>query len=103
MKVALVLALARYFHSTSSEDVGYLRVLLFPLLLVAAPVILVLRQPDLGTAIILCLIASVVFFLAGVRTWKFGLLFGVGLGSLPVIWSFLTQLSENPDFDIPKS
>ena len=89
MKVALVLALARFFHSTSSEDVGYLRVLLFPLLLVAAPVILVLRQPDLGTAIILCLIASVVFFLAGVRTWKFGLLFGVGLGSLPVIWSFL--------------
>ena len=33
MKVALVLALARYFHSTSSEDVGYLRVLLFPLLI----------------------------------------------------------------------
>ena len=50
MKIALVLSLARYFHRLSLDDVARPTYLVFPILLVAAPVALVMRQPDLGTS-----------------------------------------------------
>src|SRR5437763_3439092 len=53
MKIALVLALARYFHGLSIEDSGRLRHLVVPALMIAIPAVLVLKQPDLGTAIML--------------------------------------------------
>ena len=53
MKIALVLALARYFHCLPPENIGRLRYLLVPALMIAVPVLLVLKQPDLGTAMML--------------------------------------------------
>lgn len=89
MKIALVLALARYFHGTFLEDVGRPINLLVPILLVLAPAALVLRQPDLGTAIMLVAGGASVFFVAGVRWWKFALVAGGVLAILPVLWSQL--------------
>ncbi len=89
MKITLVLALARFFHGASLEEIGRPTFLIVPLLLVAAPVVLVLRQPDLGTAIMLTMTAGVIFFLAGVRTWKFGLVIGAILAAMPLAWSLL--------------
>ena len=95
MKISLVLALAKFFHSASLEEIGRPRLLIVPLLLVSAPVILVLRQPDLGTAIILIMTAGVIFFLAGVRAWKFGVLMGTILVSLPFAWAMLHSYQKN--------
>src|SRR5579884_3373642 len=53
MKIALVLALARYFNGLSAENAGRLHYLIVPALLVAVPAALVLKQPDLGTAMML--------------------------------------------------
>ena len=53
MKITLVLALARWFHGASIEDVGRIPFLMVPVFLVVAPVALVLKQPDLGTALML--------------------------------------------------
>jgi rod shape determining protein RodA len=89
LKIALVLALARYFHGLTYVDTGRPTLLLTPLLLVAAPAILMLRQPDLGTAGMLVLGGGVLFFAAGVRIWKFALLILAGLASLPVAWTLL--------------
>lgn len=89
MKLALVLALARYFHSLTHEEVGRLRWLLPPLAMVAMPVALVLRQPDLGTAMMILLGAGLLFFAAGVRLWKFALLLIGLLAALPVAWEML--------------
>jgi len=89
MKITLVLALARFFHGASLEEIGRPTFLIIPLLLVAAPVVLVLRQPDLGTAIMLIMTAGVIFFLAGVRAWKFGLVFGAILAAMPLAWTLL--------------
>jgi len=89
MKIALVLALARYFHGLSAEETGRISWLIFPVLLVLAPAALVLRQPDLGTAVMMGLSAAVMFFLAGVRLWKFALAGGAVLAALPIAWSFL--------------
>src|SRR3546814_18691310 len=71
MKLALVLALARYFHGLNLEDTGRPAYLVVPLALVAAPIALVLRQPDLGTAGMLLPGSGAIFFLAGGRLWKF--------------------------------
>jgi rod shape determining protein RodA len=95
MKVAIVLVLARYFHGLSYEQVGRPHYLIWPLLLIAAPSALVLVQPDLGTATMLVLTGGVLFFLAGVRMWKFLLLGGAGLAALPVAWHFLREYQKN--------
>src|SRR5215813_2943931 len=67
MNVALVLALACWFHSLASEDIQRLRFLIPPALMVLLPTALVLKQPDLGTAVMLLLTGVVLFFIAGVR------------------------------------
>jgi rod shape determining protein RodA len=89
MKITLVLAMARYFHGATMEEIARPTHLIAPFLMLAAPAALVLRQPDLGTAIMLAMTAGVIFFLAGVKAWKFGVVIGAGLAALPVAWSFL--------------
>jgi rod shape determining protein RodA len=89
MKIGLVLALARYFHSAWLEDVARPAFLVMPVLLIAAPAMLVLKQPDLGTAIMLASGGAALLFLAGVRWWKFALVLGPMLLALPLIWQRL--------------
>lgn len=93
MKIALVMALARYFHSRPAPL--SFRQLLFPLLLIMVPVILVLRQPDLGTAMILLMAGGTLFFAAGTSLWYFGAAF-IGLGaSIPILWNFLHDYQKD--------
>jgi rod shape determining protein RodA len=89
MKIGLVLALARWFHGAWLEDVARPTFLVVPVLLIAAPVALVLKQPDLGTAIMLAGGGAALLFLAGVRWWKFALVLGPMLLALPLIWQQL--------------
>ncbi len=89
MKIALILALARYFHGGSLEDYASLRFLIIPILLVLAPAILVLRQPDLGTAIMLLIASGSIFFLVGVKFSIFVLAFFTVIISIPLGWQFL--------------
>jgi len=56
MKLYLVIALAKYLHDDPRSEGRTLRDLLIPALLAGAPALLVLKQPDLGTASILILI-----------------------------------------------
>lgn len=87
MKVSLVLALARYFHSAYLEEVKRPLYLLPPVLMIVAPVLLVLVQPDLGTALMLTAAGGAMLFLAGVRLWKFGLVLGGLAAAGPILWS----------------
>jgi rod shape determining protein RodA len=65
MKIGLVLALARFYHGVSAQDARLSWKLLIPLGMIVMPVILVLRQPDLGTAILLASTGLLVVMLAG--------------------------------------
>lgn len=88
-KVALVLALARYFNGLPIDEVVRTRRLLAPLTLIFVPTLLVLRQPDLGTAFLLSMIGAAMFFLAGVRWWKFAIALALVVAAIPVGWHFL--------------
>jgi rod shape determining protein RodA len=71
MKIALVLALASWFHRASWERMGNPLFLIPPVIAVLVPVGLILKEPNLGTAMITAMLGGVVFFAAGVRWWKF--------------------------------
>jgi rod shape determining protein RodA len=71
MKLALVLALASWFHRASWERMGNPLFLVPPLIAVLIPVGLILKEPNLGTAAITAMLGGAIFFAAGVRWWKF--------------------------------
>ena len=94
MKIALILGLARYFHGLSMEDIGRPGRLVVPLLMILAPAFLVLRQPDLGTAAMLAVGGAAIFFVVGVRLWKFGLVAVLFLAAMPVVWNVLRPYQQ---------
>jgi rod shape determining protein RodA len=94
MTIAVVLALARYFHSLANEDTGRIRYLILPALIVLVPAALVLKEPDLGTAIILLLGGAVLFFVAGVPAAFFLLATLAAGAALPAIWHLLRDYQK---------
>ncbi len=95
MKIAVVLVLARYFSALTPEEIGRPSRLVAPALLVLLPAALVMKQPDLGTAMMLVLSGGAIFFLVGVRWWKFVLVLMAGGGVVPVAWRFLKDYQKN--------
>ncbi|MGA3304652.1 MAG: rod shape-determining protein RodA [Stellaceae bacterium] len=95
MKIALIMALARYFNSLTPEEVGQPTKLIVPALLVLVPALLVLKQPDLGTAMMLVVGGAAMFFLAGVRWWKFALVLAGSGAAGPIAWRFLRDYQKN--------
>ena len=89
MKIALVLALARYFHSATLVDIRSLRGIIKPTLMMLLPVALILEQPDLGTGLMLVFATGAIFFLVGVEWWKFMIVGVSGVVSVPILYSFL--------------
>src|SRR5579864_2434460 len=94
MKIALVLALARYFHSLAPEHAGRLGQLVVPALMVVVPAALVLKQPDLGTAMMLVASGAVLFYLGGVRLWVFATGMLATAAAAPLAWSVLRDYQK---------
>ncbi len=95
MKFTLALALARYFHRLNFDDIGRPQFLLAPLILIALPVVLIQRQPDLGTALFLLLGGGAIFFIAGVRIWKFAVVAVAIMTAVPVAWPMLKDYQKD--------
>ena len=89
MKPALVLALARYYQKLPLRQVERIYSLFIPIILIMLPVALVIRQPDLGTGLLLLIGGVMVLFLTGVRLWKFITIGVMGLISMPFSWFYL--------------
>lgn len=94
MKIALVLALARFFHSQPLHNVSHPLYMLVPLVLIGIPAGLVILQPDLGTTVLLVAGGAVVFFAAGLK-WRYilGSVFMVII-AIPVAWQFLRDYQK---------
>ncbi|MFQ5508742.1 MAG: rod shape-determining protein RodA [Leptospirillia bacterium] len=87
-RLSVVLLLARYFSERISPEGFSFRELLLPLALVMVPCLLILRQPDLGSALLILFIFAMLVLLAGVyrRSLWIGLLLA-GM-ALPFLWEF---------------
>lgn len=83
MKVVIAIQLASYFSSQDISPYPSFSKLIIPAILTGLPILLILVQPDLGTAISIVTIASTIIFFMGVR-WRY--LFICALGFLPLIW-----------------
>ena len=94
MKFGLVLVLARYFHGLPQEAVARPATLAWPVLLGLFPALLVAKQPDLGSALLLLILTGSMLFLAGVRIWKFLAVGAVVLAALPLAWTKLRDYQK---------
>jgi rod shape determining protein RodA len=88
MKICTVFALARYFYNIEVEDIGKIKTIAMPLLLIMMPAFLIFKQPDLGTSAILIIIGASVLFMAGIRAWKFISVGVIALIAIPFAWNF---------------
>ena len=86
MKVSLVMVLAAYYHRLDPAKVSRPQWLVLPLVLTLVPVALVMKQPDLGTAILLLAGAGAVMFLAGVSVWYFVAAIAGGVGLVVTVF-----------------
>jgi rod shape determining protein RodA len=86
MKIALVMALAAYYHWLDPAKVSRPFWVLLPLLLILMPVGLVMEQPDLGTAVMLLAGGGAVMFLAGVSLWYFVVAIAGGAGLVTLVF-----------------
>jgi rod shape determining protein RodA len=80
MKITLVMMLAAYYDWLDIKKVSRPLWVLIPVILILLPTFLVLRQPDLGTSILLVTGGGVIMFLAGVSLWYFGAVIASGVG-----------------------
>ena len=88
MKVCTVFALARYFYGIEVDNIGRIRFVIPPLLMIMFPAFFIFHQPDLGTATILVIVGISVLFLAGVRMWKFISVGMIIVMAIPLMWNF---------------
>lgn len=89
MKIALVMALAKYFHTSTLQSIETVRGILPPLMMALVPAALIMAQPDLGTAMMLLFTTGVILFAVGVQVWKFVALGGMAAVLMPIGWHFL--------------
>jgi len=105
-KIGLILALTRFFSENENPHGHGLRELVTPFLLLAIPLLLVFKQPDLGTSGLLVFIFFSLLAYIGLRrrTW---VILGFGCAAaIPLFWRFLKEYQKtrlltflNPDLD----
>lgn len=88
MKVAIVLALARFYHGLPAKDANLSWKLLIPAGMILVPVGLIFVQPDLGTAILVALTGGAVMVLAGLSFRIMGALAVLGAAAAWPVYRF---------------
>ena len=92
MKVALVMLLAAYYDWLDVRKVSHPFWVALPVAIILVPTALVLKQPDLGTSILLLAGGGVVMFCAGVSWWYFGTVIAGGVG---LVWAVLESRGQS--------
>ena len=86
-KITLVMVLAAYYDWLDVGKKSRLLYVLIPLVVIAIPVALTLRQPDLGTALLLLIGGGAVMFLAGVHWAYFAGVIAAGVGAVFAVFT----------------
>ena len=105
----MILLLARHLVRDAEQDTAplNLRDLLLPVFLVALPFFLIVKQPNLSTAMVLAAIAGAMILVAGTQGKTLLGLVGSGVGMLPLAWQVMKDYQRervltllNPQVDM---
>ena len=91
MKLFMIIALAKYLHDDPKTEERSLKDLLIPAVLTAVPMLLILKQPDLGTALILSLIFATICLLTKIRWQSLVTLVVSGGIAAPLVWTYVLR------------
>ncbi len=104
-KIIYIIMMASCLGRTRAEIVN-IRGLIIPILLTGIPFLLILIQPDLGTALILIPVLMVMLFMAGVQLKHLAGMGSLGLVAAPIFWHLLKEYQKkrllvflNPNID----
>jgi len=112
-KLAVIILLARYFSQRSLNFVwagpnyfGIMRGLILPFIITAVPMLLILKQPDLGSALLVFFVFFCIIYLARVSMKYLAIFTVLLLACLPVFWRLLKDYQKdrlsvflNPNID----
>ena len=105
-KIALIVVLAKYYSKFANQRGLNLRELVIPIMLTLVPFLLIVKQPDLGTALLLALIAGCITLFVKIERRSLFCIAGTGLVTVPMVWFFLKEYQKqriltflNPDRD----
>ena len=106
IKIAVIICLSRYYAKRISICGLTLRNLIQPIAIILVPFVLILKQPDLGTALLLVLIAASITFFAKIEKKSLLYIMVSGIIFVPMVWFFLKDYQKqriltflNPDRD----
>ena len=95
VKISIILALAKFYNDLKFENIKKIHNLFFPFLILFLPFLLVLSQPDLGTALSIVILGICILFASGVRMWKFILGIVILIGSIPILLNYLKPYQKD--------
>lgn len=105
-KIALVIILSKFFSSQGEYSEYRLRDLWQPFILVAIPFVLILKEPDLGTSLMLVIIAASIMFFMKINWRSLAIVLVVTVPSIPFVWFTLKEYQQKriltllkPDMD----
>lgn len=81
-KITLVMILAAYYDWLDIKKTSHPLWVFFPLVIILVPTALVLKQPDLGTALLLIMGGGIMMFVAGVHWLYFAAVISAGIGTV---------------------
>ncbi len=95
MKIAVVMALARYYHARTFEQARRIPSIITPMLIIMIPAALVVTQPDFGTGLMIIMGGVAVLFLAGLPVWLF-IAAGVSVtAAIPIVWQMMKTYQKS--------
>ncbi len=95
MKIGLVFALVKYLTSYENRNCYSVKELIIPFIIILLPALLIAKEPDLGTALIVFFVGIIIIYLAGVKRTAILILTGIALFLGPVLWFHLKSYQKS--------
>lgn len=93
-KVVIVMMMAKYLHSLEYIEVNKFSKIFLLLIGVLVPVILIVKQPDLGTGIIVIIVSACLLYINGLKLWKFIAVAAALVLSTPIVWNLMHEYQQ---------
>ncbi len=87
-KIGMVVVIGSWLASDDKHEYGFLD-MLRPIVLTLVPALLIYKQPDLGTAVLIVMLSCSLLFMAGIKWTSLLILIGFGIPLAPFVWNIL--------------